>query len=116
MRKKGVVSLFVAFRSAKGDEAANGNTTQKGGDAMRAFHFSVPRPILAGLVLALVLGTAGCIPGGIVWLPDSSGFVYPAGKDLKRLQFYDVAKREHRVLIEDTGARSVYPGVSPDGK
>src|SRR5207253_812041 len=31
-------------------------------------------------------------------------------------QFYDVAKREHRVLMEDTGAASVYPGLSSDGK
>src|SRR5262245_9770245 len=67
-------------------------------------------------VVGLLLGSAGCIPCGMVWLPDSSGFVYPAGKDLKRLQFYDAAKREHRVLINDTGAQSVYPALSRDGK
>lgn len=77
---------------------------------------SVRRLVVLAPALGLLLLTAGCIPCGMVWLPDSSGFVYPAGKDLRRLQFYDAAKREHRVLIEDTGAQSVYPGVSPDGK
>src|SRR5262249_28529009 len=63
-----------------------------------------------------VLLTAGCIPLGMVWLPDSSGFIYPAGKQGEAIMFYDAAKREHHVLIEDTGATTLIPGLSPDGK
>jgi Tol biopolymer transport system component len=52
----------------------------------------------------------------MVWLPDSSGFIYPGGKAGEQIMFYDAAKREHRVLIEDTGAGTLIPGLSPDGK
>src|SRR5262249_37309966 len=64
----------------------------------------------------LPLLAAGCIPLGMVWLPDSSGFIYPAGQNAHQIMFYDAAKREHRVLIEDTGATTLFPGLSPDGK
>jgi hypothetical protein len=83
---------------------------------MKEFPLPIPKRILASLVLAVALLTAGCIPAGMVWLPDSRGFIYPSGKDLQSISFYDVAKREHRVLVKDTGAMTLYPALSPDGK
>jgi hypothetical protein len=83
---------------------------------METFSLPILRRIPAGLVLAVVLPASGCIPAGMVWLPDSSGFIYPSGKGLDSISFYDVAKREHRVLVKDTGAATLFPALSPDGK
>jgi hypothetical protein len=52
----------------------------------------------------------------MVWLPDSSGFVYPAGKEREQLCFYDAATQKHRLLVADTGAATIIPALSPDGK
>jgi hypothetical protein len=71
---------------------------------------------LALLLLVFTLLTAGCIPVGMVWLPDSSGFIYPSGKELQSISFYDAAKNQHRVLVADTGATTFFPALSPDGK
>jgi hypothetical protein len=89
---------------------------RKGDSAMKVISLPILRRILAGLLLAVALLTAGCIPAGMVWLPDSSGFIYPSGKNLDSISFYDVAKREHRVLVKDTGATTLFPAFSPDGK
>jgi hypothetical protein len=59
--------------------------------------------------------SAGCIPG-VGWLPDSSGFVFTAGPTNTRLVHYDLAKGRQEVLVEDTGAGTLWPAVSPDGK
>jgi hypothetical protein len=57
----------------------------------------------------------GCVPG-VAWLPDSSGFVYTAGKDYQQLVHFDVAKKQRRILVEDTKAPTFWPAVSPDGQ
>ncbi len=69
-------------------------------------------PFLPCLPLILL---AGCIPLGMSWLPDSSGFIYPAGNQAQQIMFYDAAKRDHRVLVADTGAMNLIPALSPDG-
>jgi hypothetical protein len=66
------------------------------------------------VALSLVAST-GCIPG-VAWLPDSSGFVYTAGKDYQQLVLFDVIKRERHILVEDTKAPTFWPAVSPDGR
>src|SRR6516164_6830972 len=81
----------------------------------KSMHFFFKR--LAGLIFSsFVLLTAGCVPLGMVWLPDSSGFIYPAGKERQQLFFYDAATQKHRLLVADTGAATIIPAVSPDGK
>jgi hypothetical protein len=76
--------------------------------------------VIRALVLIPALGvltlTAGCVPHDLVWLPDSSGFVYTVGEHPNQLWVYDVAKREHRRVVKDTGGNTIVPGVSPDGK
>jgi hypothetical protein len=67
------------------------------------------------LLFALALASTGCIPG-VAWLPDSSGFVYTSGKDFKTLILYDLDKGQGRILVKDTGAPTLWPAVSPDGK
>jgi hypothetical protein len=83
---------------------------------MRKTVVHVLRRLAFLLPFTLVVLAAGCIPAGMVWLPDSSGFIYPSGNNLDSISFYDVAKREHRVLVEDSGAMTLYPALSPDGK
>jgi hypothetical protein len=73
------------------------------------------RPAAAGLLLLVALASAGCIPG-VGWLPDSSGFIYTAGEKRTRLVHYDLAQGKGNVLVEDTGAGTLWPAVSPDGK
>lgn len=67
------------------------------------------------LVAALCLPSAGCVPG-VAWLPDSSGFFYTEGEQFDRLCFYDVAKKERRVVVGATDAPTMWPALSPDGK
>jgi len=83
---------------------------------MREAVFHVLRRLASLLPYTLVVLAAGCVPLGMVWLPDSSGFIYPAGKQAEQIMFYDAAKREHRVLVENTGATTLIPALSPDGK
>jgi hypothetical protein len=64
-------------------------------------------------VLAL-LACTGCIPN-VSWLPDSSGFVH-SGSDGRQIVHYDLASRKQRVVVENTGTRTTWPTVSPDGK
>ncbi len=64
--------------------------------------------------VAFVLGTvAGCRP--VVWLPDSSGFVYTEDGDY-RLVHYDVRTGKRHVLVAEMPARTPWPAVSPDRK
>jgi hypothetical protein len=67
---------------------------------------------LAG-VLSL-LACTGCIPN-VAWLPDSSGFIH-SGAEGRQLIHYDLAARKARVFVQDTGAPTYWPAVSPDGK
>jgi hypothetical protein len=74
--------------------------------------------------LACVL-MSGCIPN-VVWLPDSSGFVFTetapqdgpkAEKSVVRLVRYDVAKKKSQVLVPDLkGSFTTWTALSPDGK
>jgi hypothetical protein len=73
------------------------------------------RPLALLAVMAAGLTSAGCVPT-TSWLPDSSGVVYTAGKDFNQLAVYDFKKGEQRVLVADTGAPTLAPAVSPDGK
>jgi hypothetical protein len=50
------------------------------------------------------------------WLPDSSGFVYTAGKDFDRLIHYDLVTGQRRVLVEKMPAHAPTVALSPDGK
>jgi hypothetical protein len=73
------------------------------------------RPAAALLLFILVMASAGCVPS-LTWLPDSSGFICTAGKDGTRLIHYDLGKGESHTLVEDTGAGTNWPAISPDGK
>jgi hypothetical protein len=73
------------------------------------------RPAAVGLLLLVALASAGCVPG-VGWLPDSSGFIYTTGEDRTRLVHYDLTQGKGHVLVEDTGASTVWPAVSPDGQ
>jgi hypothetical protein len=70
---------------------------------------------LRAAALALFLAAClGCYPG-IAWLPDSSGFVYTAGKGKKQLRLFTLKTKKSRVLVADVGGPA-WPAVSPDGK
>jgi hypothetical protein len=56
----------------------------------------------------------GCYPG-IAWLPDSSGFVYTAGKGKMQLRLFTLKTKKSRVLVADVGGPA-WPAVSADGK
>jgi hypothetical protein len=77
------------------------------------------RPIVL-VILALALASlTGCVP--TVWLPDSSGFIYVkpikvAGSPSGQLVQYDLQKKTSRVIVEDVGAGTSWPALSPDGK
>jgi hypothetical protein len=67
--------------------------------------------------LAALLGaaSAGCIPPGIAWFPDSTGFVYTGGKDKKQLTVFELGQQKGRALPVTVGVPA-WPAVSPDGK
>ena len=56
---------------------------------------------------------AGCVP--VVWLPDSSGFIYTTGKHYEILMHYDVASGQRRQIARTQGS-SPTPALSPDGR
>jgi len=62
-----------------------------------------------------VTALAGCIPSNVVWLPDSSGVIFPEKRG-SRLLHYDLAKKTSRVVVENTETRTLWPALSPDGK
>jgi hypothetical protein len=63
----------------------------------------------------LLLFVSGCVPG-VAWLPDSSGFIYTAGKNYQQLVHYDVVNNKRHILVEDTKAPTLWPALRPDGK
>jgi hypothetical protein len=64
---------------------------------------------------AVCATTAGCLP--VVWLPDSSGFIYATiTADTFRLMHYDVGKKKLRVLVDNMPAATTWPALSADGK
>src|SRR5262245_35959121 len=70
--------------------------------------------LLTASGLFCLFALAGCVP--VIWLPDSSGFVYCEGGNAQRIVFYDVKKSERRVVVEKTPASTPWPAVSPEGK
>lgn len=68
---------------------------------------------VAAVVIVLV---SGCIPEEVVWLPDSSGFVYTTGQDVSTINYYSMSGKTWRVIVADTKCRTPWPAVSPDGK
>ena len=70
--------------------------------------------ILFGL-LVFCAGFSGCIPMELVWLPDSSGFLFT--RDDRLVQF-DLAKKSERVIISADWLRQggCRPAIHPDGK
>jgi hypothetical protein len=70
---------------------------------------------LAVFASLLAAGSGGCIPPGIAWFPDSSGFVYTGGKDKKQLMVFEVGQKKGRALPVKAGSPA-WPAVSPDGK
>src|SRR5262245_41624131 len=76
------------------------------------------RRSLAAFFLVVVSGCtfATGLNEGVVWLPDSSGLVYTVPGHHTQLFFYNIATRNHRVLVQDTNTWTNWPAVSPDGK
>jgi len=71
------------------------------------------------LAAVSALAAAGCDDRPVVWLPDSSGFVYVNRiDDHYQLLRYALAKGENRLMVDNYDANfcSGYPGISPDGK
>ena len=64
------------------------------------------------LIFSALAGATGCNFDGVVWLPDSSGFVYTTPGQLVR---YDVSTGKSRVLTTEDMS-TILPAVSPDGK
>ncbi len=72
-------------------------------------------------VLALGLAGSGCGPAHrVVWLPDSSGFVYspngPKGTGDAALIHYDLKQKTARGLKYVPSQSMIMPGISPDRK
>jgi hypothetical protein len=82
---------------------------------MRGATSRLRRLLAAGLLLFGALSTIGCVPG-VAWLPDSSGFIYTSGEQFTTLAHYDVTSHQSKVLVENTGAPTLWPALSPDGK
>jgi len=76
---------------------------------------NIQRKLCGAVAVLLLIATTGCIPG-ITWLPDSSGFVYIAGKDGQNLVHFDLAKKTQHTIVSDRRLQTVWPAVSPDGK
>src|SRR2546423_114378 len=74
---------------------------------------ATPRKRLGYLALAApLLLLAGCVP--VLWLPDSSGFLYVSKKGAAVL--YDVASGKKKVVLEKLPGDTMWPALSPDGK
>lgn len=79
-------------------------------------NLSLGRPRwLATLAALVAASSSGCVPPGIAWFPDSSGFVYTGGKDKCQLTVFEVGKKKAHALPVKLGAPA-WPAVSPDGK
>jgi hypothetical protein len=82
----------------------------------------VPRWLsLFGILTCLAL--SGCIPN-VVWLPDSSGFVFtesgpaqPGQEPKLRLVKYDIAKKQRDIIVDNLkNSMTIWPALSPNGK
>jgi hypothetical protein len=80
----------------------------------------IPRSLAFFGILACFALT-GCVPN-VVWLPDSSGFVFtePAGfhcgEQQKRLVKYDIAKKQRAIIVDNLkSAVTTWPAISPNG-
>jgi hypothetical protein len=83
--------------------------------AARSFSRCLDQAAIRLVITALLLPFgAGCVPDAVIWLPDSSGVIY-TDKDGARLNHYDLGKKATRVICADTGTRTPWPAVSPDG-
>ena len=66
-------------------------------------------------VAILLVFATGCITDSVVWLPDSSGFIY-TDRAGSRLNQFDLKKGARRVIVEDTSTKTSCPAISSDGK
>src|SRR5947208_16198424 len=71
-------------------------------------------PIL--ITSGFMLGLAGCLPTGVAWLPDSSGFYYTDRKTNAQLHFFDVKAKKSVVVAKNTNTNCAWPAISSDGK
>lgn len=78
---------------------------------MRMGKSRYPMWLMLVAVPCLLAAITGCVP--IVWLPDSSGFVYPVDG---KLVHYDRLTGKRRVLVAKLPSQFLLPAVSPDGK
>lgn len=70
-----------------------------------------------GLVAVLMLLLSGCemhLHENVLWLPDSSGIVYPE-QGGHRISRYDFATGKTQVLIPETGVNCSHPALNSDG-
>ena len=72
------------------------------------------RPLASCAALLALPLVVGCVPT-VAWTPDGESLVYTEN-GFRRLVRYDLKTRTRTVLVEDTGAATVRPAVSPDGK
>jgi hypothetical protein len=90
---------------------------------LRAFHHEIPtmnrmsarRSALAVAALLTLVGLPGCLPRGVVWLPDSSGIVF-TDMEHARLVCYDLTRKARKILVDDTKSKTTWPAISADGK
>lgn len=80
---------------------------------MKALSFLNSVRLLAVAGVLALLTCTGCLPN-VAWMPDSSGFVH-CGQGGQVLH-YDLATQKHRVVVQNTGASTIWPALSPDGK
>jgi hypothetical protein len=80
--------------------------------------------LMCALVAIAMIAASGCIPDRIVWLPDSSAFVYigtaasePPADRSAELLLYDLSRKRSRPLTNrPVLLMTAIPGISPDGK
>jgi hypothetical protein len=66
------------------------------------------------LVACLLLVATGCDEDAVVWLPDSSGFIY-TNDDGTQVLHFDIKRRAKRIILSHMGG-TTWPGLSADGK
>jgi hypothetical protein len=66
------------------------------------------------LVFVALAITSGCVPEKIVWLADSSGFVFTTGQEHDRIVHYDVPQTKWRIVVDNSRANTPWPGVRPE--
>jgi hypothetical protein len=71
--------------------------------------------LFVGLLVAVACAALGCVPEEVVWLLDSTGFVYTTGEDVSSIHLYKLETRSWQTIVVDSKALSGTPAVSPDG-